>query len=59
MATTRIEQRVCFLNSDHFVVMTYGGDSFEIMPAARIFLDGFLMDNVAEKLKCKHEWLKI
>ena len=45
------------MNSDPFVVRTYGDDSFEIMQAARILLDGLLMDNVAEKLKCKHEWL--
>ena len=59
MGTTCIEQSVCFLNSDHFVVMTYGVDSFENMPAARIFLDGFWMENVAEKLKCKRECMKI
>ena len=53
------EGRVCFLNSDPFAGRTYGDDSFEIMQAARILLDGLLMDNVAEKLKCKHEWLKI
>jgi hypothetical protein len=57
MGTTCNERRVCFLNSDPFVVRTYGDDSFEIMQAARILLDGLLMDNVAEKLKCKHEWL--
>jgi len=59
MVTTCNERRVCFLNSNPFVVRTYGNDSFEIMQAARILLDGLLMDNVAEKLKCKHEWLKI